>query len=280
MKEITAYMIADKIGKIKEDEYANEKGLPICKLCNTPRYFISEDGEYIARSRCKCQIQALDKEMEKEATENKKQEIKNLKSYAITNKRYENVTFENTELIKNESFIQCYNRCRSYCKNADKVINTGLGLYICGNVGCGKTHLIYCMVNELTNSLYSCIVTNFINICNTIKFYFNNRVALQDYLEKLYSVDFLFIDDIGAEKVTDNDGNGNWVQERMFEIIDERYNNNKPVIFTSNNLISDLIKQGIHERLASRIHEMSSVVFNINAESYRLKIKKEQKLPF
>ena len=277
MKKITAYMINKQIGEIREDEYEDKNGLPICKKCNNPRYFKSEDGEFLTRCLCKCQSEAL---KQKKETENKSYIINSLKKYAITNARYENSKFETTEIIDNESFKNCYYRCKSYCENADRIVNTNMGLYICGNVGCGKTHLIYCMTNELTNKLYSCLVTNFINIINTIKDSFNEKIRLKNFMATMQNVDFLFIDDLGVEKVIDNNGNSNWVQEKIFEIIDERYNNNKPIIFTSNYKISELIKIGFHERIVSRIHEMSSVVFNINAESYRLKIKKEQKLPF
>lgn len=277
MKKITAYMINKQIGEIREDEYEDKNGLPICKKCNNPRYFKSEDGEFLTRCLCKCQSEAL---KQKKETENKLYIINSLKKYAITNARYENSKFETTEIIDNESFKNCYYRCKSYCENADRIVNTNMGLYICGNVGCGKTHLIYCMTNELTNKLYSCLVTNFINIINTIKDSFNEKIRLKNFMATMQNVDFLFIDDLGVEKVIDNNGNSNWVQEKIFEIIDERYNNNKPIIFTSNYKISELIKIGFHERIVSRIHEMSSVVFNINAESYRIKIRKEKELPF
>lgn len=277
MEKIIAYMTNENIGEIQEDEHLDEYGLPVCNNCNTKRYYKSDDGKYLVRCLCKCQY---DKELQEEEAKRKAETINRLKKYAISNKRYENVNFEDTELINNESFINCFNRCKSYCKNANKIVNTSLGLYISGNVGCGKTHLIYCMANELTNNLYSCIVTNFTNILNNIKNCFYDNYAILNYLDKLYSVDFLFIDDLGAEKVIDSNGNENWVQEKIFEIIDERYNKNKPIIFTSNYTIKELINQGFHERIVSRIHEMSSVMFNINAESYRAKIKKNKILPF
>lgn len=277
MKKITAYMINKQIGEIREDEYEDKNGLPICKKCNNPRYFKSEDGEFLTRCLCKCQSEAL---KQKKETENKLYIINSLKKYAITNARYENSKFETTEIIDNESFKNCYYRCKSYCENADRIVNTNMGLYICGNVGCGKTHLMYCMVNALTDKLYSCLVTNFINITNNIKINFNNKNALRDYLGKLYEVDFLFIDDLGVEKVTDTDGNTNWVQEKMFEIIDERYNNNKPIIYTSNYKISELLGIGLHERIASRINETSAAIFHIDCESYRIKLKRNREIPF
>ena len=280
MEKIIANMTTfstNDIGKLRDDEYADENGLPVCKKCNTERYYRSPNGDFITRCLCKCEAKAFAIEEERVKKQNR---IDELKKYAITNTRYAKATFENTEIINNESFIKCFNRCRSYCKNADKVVNTSYGLYICGNVGCGKTHIIYCMANELTNKLYACLVTNFINIINTIKEKFDDKIGLRYFMNSLSSVDFLFIDDLGVERVLANNGNSNWVQERMFEVIDERYNANKPIIFTSNCTIKELIQSGFHERLASRITEMSSVAFHIDAESYRIKIRKEKELPF
>lgn len=280
MEKITANMTAfliNEIGELRSDEYADKNGLPICKKCHTARYFRSDDGSFLTRCLCECQAKAFQAQEEREKNERR---ILELKKYAITNTRYANATFDTTEIINNESFIKCFNRCKSYCQNADKVVNTSYGLYICGNVGCGKTHIVYCMANALTNKLYSCLVTNFINIINTIKENFDDKMGLKKFMHSLSSVDFLFIDDLGVERVLAQDGNTNWVQERMFEVIDERYNANKPIIFTSNYKISELIKAGFHERLASRITEMSSVAFNIDAGSYRLKLRKEKELPF
>lgn len=266
--------------EIREDEYADENGLPICKNCNTRRYFKSEDGEVVVRCLCKCQNEEKLESQRQKKIQERKDYINFLKKYAITNTRYCKATFENTERIKNDSFLKCFDKCKSYCENASKVVNTSMGIYVSGNVGCGKTHLMYCMVNALTDKLYSCLVTNFINITNNIKINFNNKNALRDYLGKLYEVDFLFIDDLGVEKVTDTDGNTNWVQEKMFEIIDERYNNNKPIIYTSNYRISELLGIGLHERIASRINETSAAIFHIDCESYRIKLKRNREIPF
>lgn len=53
--------------KLKEDEYADENGLPMCKKCKTKRYFTFEveDGIKVVYSKCKCQ--------EEEYKNNKKQ---------------------------------------------------------------------------------------------------------------------------------------------------------------------------------------------------------------
>ena len=42
-------------------------------------------------------------------------------------------------------------------------------------------------------------------------------------INQIANVDFLFIDDLGTEKVT-KDGEDTWLQDKIFEVINKRYN--------------------------------------------------------
>lgn len=75
------------------------------------------------------------------------------------------------------------------------------------------------------------------------------------------------LDDIGAEKPTE------WVRETLFSLIDFRYQNNKPIIFTSNFHLSNL-ENKLGKPIISRIVEMCRVI-KLDGEDFRLKIRKE-----
>jgi DNA replication protein DnaC len=66
-------------------------------------------------------------------------------------------------------------------------------------------------------------------------------------MSDLKTCELLIIDDFGVEKITD------WVREKMYEIINERYLANRPTIFTANSDIKDL---PYDERITNRIEQM------------------------
>ena len=93
------------------------------------------------------------------------------------------------------------------------------------------------------------------------------------------TIEFLFIDDFGTEKVTK--GNEDiWLQEKVFEVINRRYINNKPIIFTSNYSLQELIRdRGVADKTVDRIMEMCEVI-RLNGQSYRLTEMKQRKRLF
>ena len=58
--------------------------------------------------------------------------------------------------------------------------------------------------------------------------YSDSEVSDKDYLNLYYSVDLLVIDDLGKEKPTE------WVLEKLFLIVNNRYNNYLPIVITTN----------------------------------------------
>ena len=60
---------------------------------------------------------------------------------------------------------------------------------------------------------------------------------------------YLILDDLGAEKRSD------WTLDRLYLVVNSRYENNQPIIITSN-LSLDEIGEKIHDRIASRMTEM------------------------
>ena len=58
--------------------------------------------------------------------------------------------------------------------------------------------------------------------------YSDSEVSDKDYLNLYSSVDLLVIDDLGKEKPTE------WVLEKLFLIVNNRYNNYLPIVITTN----------------------------------------------
>lgn len=253
----------------QEEEYEKE-GIIYCKKCNEPRTsYLDFMGKYM-RIPCACQ------RAEQKALE--------LRKKSLLGKRYKDVTFDNTE-ITSEEFQEVFSRMRKYCSVADIVLSRGIGVYIYGDKGRGKTHLTACMVNELTNRLHSVLFTNFSEISQAIRSTFGKQIELgagkseQELLRKISAVEFLFIDDFGTEKVTR--GNEDlWLQGKIYDIVNDRYVNDKPIIFTSNYSLRELVEdRGVADKTVDRIMEMTEII-KLEGVSYRKLIHQNRELPF
>ena len=255
-----------------DDEYYDEEGYIRCSTCHTRR----RNADHLV-IRCLCQRDEYEKQQIEEFRQ--KQEhirklnmLNDLREASLLGQRYSNCTFEDTDIV-NEQFKNVLTRCRNYCNISDEALKNGYGIYIFGKCGTGKTHLTACMCNELINQYQKCIFTDISNITRAIMATFNNN-SIQDaatVIRKFIDVDFLFIDDIGVNNFKKDSGD-NFTQDKLAEIINERYSLKKPTIFTSNYSPKQLIEErGIKERTVDRIVEMSSVILQLEGSSYRHK---------
>lgn len=251
---------------LKDDEYIKD-GQVFCKKCNTPRSITFENKTYY-NLLCNCREKHYENEEALKEQKEIENTIFNLKTSSLLGKRYYDVTFANT-IITNESFKIAYERCKKYCDNYKLVLEKGFGIYLWGSPGVGKTHLTACMVNELSKNLQLTLLTNFFEISREIRRCFKENISESAYIDKLANIDFLFIDDLGTELVKKN-GEDNFLQEKIFEILNLRYNNLKPTIFSSNNSLKELVtEKGFMIKTVDRIREMSTAIIKIEGTSYR-----------
>lgn len=142
---------------------------------------------------------------------------------------------------------------------------TGKGLYIHGGVGTGKTHMAYAILKKFNEiHRHGGLFFNTTELLRDIKDDFDRPYADKNKLcERLMeSKSVVFLDDIGAEKASD------FVQETFYMLINKKYNDNVPMIFTSNKSIKELADH-IGERIASRLVEMC-YVYHLNGEDKRM----------
>jgi DNA replication protein DnaC len=269
----------DDYGGLSDDEYLKGEVI-MCKLCKTPRMFIDEAHNIKVRCLCECQAQKRDKS-EQDARELERQrEIERLQRASLIGERYQKVNFELTETGHNPTFDAAFIRCRKYCEVSSEVLSKGLGIYLYGDKGTGKTHLTACMANALILKRKQVLFTNFAEISKLLRGTFGKRDESEaGHINRLATIDFLFIDDLGTERVQTKDGDL-WLQEKIFDVLNKRYNNRKPTIFTSNYSIQELITdRGFAPRTVDRIVEMSSAVLKVEGKSYRL-ANRVKDLPF
>lgn len=268
--------------KLKENEYVGEDGMVYCSKCNTRTR--TEEIIPLFNKRmpilCQCKMQENQEYEEKIMKREKQRRVEKLKCRSLMDDRYKDKTFDDLDL-SNETFAKAFVRCKKYCEISHEVVSNGYGIYLWGDSGVGKTLLTACMANELMNKEYTVLFTNFFEILKAIRSTFSNNSTVTDdsIMNDIANVDFLFIDDLGTESLSKNDGD-NFTQDKIFEIINKRYNKQKPTIFSSNYPIKDLVtSRNFMDKTVDRIYEMSSAIIKIEGGSYRTKHRNTE-IPF
>lgn len=183
-------------------------------------------------------------------------------------KRYINTTFDVWK-APSVSYKKAMDRCQNYCTVSKEALKRGLGLYMFGKEGRGKTTIMACMVNDLLNQGYSCYIDNMVSIATKL---FNKTLTI----EFLSNVDFLFLDDVGTERYRNSNGKESWNNEKIYEFINERYNNLKPTIFSSNLDYSELDERGLFPKTIDRIIQMSNRKIEIKIAKSLRKLSKDE----
>jgi len=116
-----------------------------------------------------------------------------------------------------------------------------------GKAGTGKTHICSAIANQLLAGGCGVIYMNSSRLFIWLrKQMFSDMLPVEDPLEDLCQVELLIIDDLGTETRTD------FVEEQLFNLIDERIMRNKPWVISTNYSVEELRKR-YDERIVDRI---------------------------
>lgn len=164
-------------------------------------------------------------------------------------------------------------------------LNEREGLVLCGPAGTGKTHLVVSIVAERIEQWIASGGSEPIEWTDPAGQAFVSRrpelrvrlVSVPGFLDQLrgrirfadaedplpglVEADLLVLDDLGREKVTD------WASERLYVLVNERYNALRPTVVTSNYMPAELADRG-YDAVVSRLVEGASAV-SISAPDYR-----------
>lgn len=261
---LTEHMIAQMN---PEEEFIRDNDI-YCKKCGGRRTRFGFTQKIWIK--CKCQMEQWEKENQASKNLERKRYLEQLRRDSLLGDEYKNATFDKTD-VYSDNFAAIYARCEKFCANCEKVLEKGHGIYLFGDKGTGKTHLTACIANELLNKGRPVIYTSMGEISKTIRSNFGSKEMNEaQFMQRLRDVEFLIIDDFGTERVAKDDGDL-WLQEKVFEVVNSRYNNRKPMIFTSNYSLQEMVKErGLSGKTADRIRE-KCVGMELRGKSYRLK---------
>jgi DNA replication protein DnaC len=163
------------------------------------------------------------------------------------------------------------------------------GLLFVGSVGVGKTHLAVGILKALIRDKgVPCLFCDYRELLKSIQNSYNSSVPAteMDILRPVFDAEVLVLDELGAVRSTE------WVFDTVNYILNNRYNDNKTTVITTN--FPDKPEQGrvedgnslsyssaekaarretlgdrIGERMRSRLHEMCKKV-EMEGDDYRL----------
>lgn len=132
------------------------------------------------------------------------------------------------------------------------------GLYLFGECGTGKTFLAAIIAQEFMKDFQRVIFGDVPALMHKIKASFDGG---ENPIDRYCDCDLLVLDDIGAGQITE------WNVGQLYQILNARYSNGKPVIATSNYDLNALegrlgsADMGTARRITSRISEMCTKTF-------------------
>lgn len=115
-----------------------------------------------------------------------------------------------------------------------------------GNYGCGKTHLAASIANEALNRHFRVLFAIVPDLLDHLRSTFgpNSEIQYDERFETIRDVPLLVLDDLGTENTTP------WAREKLYQIINHRYNYALPTVITSNRPPDD-----IEPRIRSRMFD-------------------------
>ena len=229
------------------------KSKSISKETLRPQYHCSKckDTGIIKGMDCEC----LKKEMSEELIK-----LSGLDKSKLPHFEDDFTMFDNPKQVET-----IYSKMKKLIDELDKVqYNTVL---IMGDTGVGKTHLLGCMTSYALDKKYLIKYSTAFNLVqDMLKYHCAKVEEKEDIISPYINSEILFIDDLGTENKINNVTN-----EYLYLIINERMQNNKKTIITTN-LDFAQIQEVYGERIFSRLmHKKESLKINFTGSDLRLK---------
>lgn len=200
---------------------------------------------------CSCEKEkqeAFSRRMQLEAEQRKVANLRRL-SLLDDNKECSNARFSTYEVDQDNQ--RQFNIAQRYVQHFAEMLEQRQGLLFWGTVGTGKSYTAAAIANELLDRTVSVVMTSFVKLIDELQ-----RQTFSDseqpYLDRLNQTKLLIIDDLGAERGTD------YALEKVYDIVDSRYRDGKPVIFTTNLTMQQMKESSDirYTRIYDRIFEM------------------------
>ena len=218
----------------------------ICPKCNGMGWVlvIGDDGYEYAKE-CDCGL-------------NERERQQNKLSFANVPLTYRDTRLKDFRLKYSENnkkvFKNIANSVKWWLENFDTMLAESKGLYLWSETkGSGKTMMLSAISNELIEQGKQVKFATSMQILNEIKASWDSDSDISEsrLLRDLERVEILVIDDFGTERPKD------WIEDRFYQIINQRYVERKMTLYSSNYSVNDL---PYDDRIGNRIKERCFII--------------------
>lgn len=225
------YSVLERLTKPPESEpedYRDNEGFLVCGKCGTRREMDIQLFPDKPLSRvpvmCQCRSEQYKREQERQKEQQRRMAMDEARETLIeigaadipeaTFSQNDNRSQKNTETLKR------------YVDKFETIREQNIGLMLYGETGNGKTFFAECIANALWDQGYFVWMTSIRSISGAMSGNFGENRAI--LLRRIAQVDLLILDDFGAERDT------SFMNEQVYDIINERYKAAAPLIITTN----------------------------------------------
>lgn len=134
-------------------------------------------------------------------------------------------------------------------------------LVFMGGMGVGKTHLAAAIANQAINQKFRVLFMIVPDLLDHLRSSFapTSAKSYDELFDAIRSCPLLVLDDLGTESTTP------WAQEKLYQLINHRYNYRLPTVITTNRPLDRL-----DDRISSRMQDKAMVeIVRVDAADYR-----------
>jgi DNA replication protein DnaC len=179
-------------------------------------------------------------------------------------KRFRGVSFDRKPICDLDPFV--LRPVRAFVDGIEGHVDAGRGLWFTGDLGTGKTSLAMLVSRAVEKTGKSVAVYPVTRLLAEIKDTYDSDStgSYMQLFRRLCSVDLLHLDDLGAEKRTE------WVLEQLYAIVNERWQDERSIVVTTNITDLDELREQIGARTVSRLLEICGDPLPIMGPDLRL----------
>jgi DNA replication protein DnaC len=200
------------------------------------------------KQKCNCEIEKQKKKEKEIEARQKQNRLNQLFRSSLLGKKLLEADFDKLSITKyNKEIITEY---KNIVNCFDKYSHVSYLLK--SHPGTGKSYMTACLINDLIKQYIDCVYVIVPDLIAYIKDTYNknNINTEENFIYTLNNCSSLVLDDLGAENTTET------AKEKLFRIINNRYNSNKFTIFITNETSKNL-QERLGERTLSRILGMT-----------------------
>lgn len=165
----------------------------------------------------------------------------------LKDKTFDNFKWKRTELLYEErqALEMAFNNAVEFAKQPEG------WLVLEGPHGCGKTHLAAAIANFRLKQGQPAVFMFVPDLLDHLRSTFSpdSKISYDEFSEKVKKAPLLILDDLGGHTTTP------WAQEKLYQIVNYRYNAKLPTVFTITS------RESLEAAIAARLDDHSLAVF-------------------